>query len=51
MRDILKLHSGTPSGTGVSLSKKLILVILRRGGKDPKPQKMIQFTEEKLIVS
>jgi len=29
----------------------LILVILRGGAKDPKPQKMIQFTEEKLIVS
>ncbi len=47
----MKLHSGTPSGTGVSLSKNADFSHLRRGGKESKPKKMIQFTEEKLIVS
>jgi len=48
MRDILKLHSGTPSGTGVSLWKKVNFRGFWRAGKDPKPQKNVQFTEEKL---
>jgi hypothetical protein len=39
MRDILKLHSGTQSGTGVSLSKMLYFDdILVRGAKS-KPEK------------
>jgi len=39
MRDIMKLHSGTPSGTGVSLSKNADFSDLRRAGKESRPQK------------
>jgi hypothetical protein len=51
MRDILKLHSGTPSGTGVSLSKNADFSDFETRGQRVDLKKMIQFVEEKLIVS
>ena len=51
MRDILKLHSGTPSGTGVSPSKKPDFDDILVRGRNPNVKKTGELLIEKLIVS
>jgi len=51
MRDILKLHSGTPSGTGVSLKKMADFSDILVRGQKSYLEKESKFIEKKLIVS
>jgi len=51
MRDIMKRHSGTHSGTGVSLSKMLYFDDILMRGRISKPKKSNYELIEKLIVS
>ena len=47
MRDILKPHSGTPSGTGVSLSKILDFDDFFVRGRKSEPQNIVYSLKKK----